>query len=268
MKIDPVGSFRKRLAPFQFVFELDSPMSKVNSDESVRILIQSRLYPRIRIRAVTPVIKMILCMWIPSDVLDRDASGSILVEDYSEDSRPCCPWPPNRQGIRKGIQKRIPITKWLPQYNLKYLVCDIIAGLTVGLTILPQGLAYAKIANLPVQYGLYSGFIGCFVYLFFGSVKDVTVGPTAIICLVLGQFVNSHAFGDQYVEYAILLCFLTGIVELILGITRLAYLKRLLPLLASSSLQYFQPDRERLGGKVPGRGAEYLRKYNLNRNLP
>ncbi|CAG0881971.1 unnamed protein product [Darwinula stevensoni] len=157
-------------------------------------------------------------------VLDRDVSGSTLVEDYSLETRPCIPCPPSRRGIQKAIHKKIPITKWLPRYNLTCLVSDLIAGLTVGLTILPQGLAYAAIANLPVQYGLYSGFMGCFVYLFVGSVKDVTVGPTAVVCVVLGQFVNHDALGDRFVEYAVFLCFLTGVVEVLLGITRLGFL--------------------------------------------
>ncbi|CAG0896891.1 unnamed protein product [Darwinula stevensoni] len=153
-----------------------------------------------------------------------DPMASILLEDYSKVPRPSCPCPPSRHGIAKTIQKKVPITKWLPRYNLTCLVSDLIAGLTVGLTILPQGLAYAAIANLPVQYGLYSAFMGCFVYLFVGSVKDVTVGPTAVVNVVLGQFVNVETFGDDFVKYAVLLCFLTGVVEVLLGITRLGFM--------------------------------------------
>lgn len=52
------------------------------------------------------------------------------------------------------------------------------AGLTVGLTAIPQGIAYAVVAGLEPQYGLYSGFMGCFVYLLFGSCKDVTIGES------------------------------------------------------------------------------------------
>ena len=55
--------------------------------------------------------------------------------------------------------------------RLNNLQGDIVAGLTVGLMVIPQGLAYAKIAGLPEQYGLYSAFMGCFIYCFFGSSK-------------------------------------------------------------------------------------------------
>lgn len=74
---------------------------------------------------------------------------------------------------------RVPILKWLPTYKLNYLFHDFVAGFTVGLTAIPQGIAYAIVAGLPPQYGLYSGFMGCFVYLLFGSCKDVTIGNYA-----------------------------------------------------------------------------------------
>lgn len=78
---------------------------------------------------------------------------------------------------RKQIaMNRLPIMKWLPTYRLSYLFYDFIAGLTVGLTAIPQGIAYATVAGLPPQYGLYSGFVGSFVYFVFGSSKDVTIG--------------------------------------------------------------------------------------------
>lgn len=71
---------------------------------------------------------------------------------------------------------RLPILKWLPNYRTHYLFNDFVAGLTVGLTAIPQGIAYAVVAGLEPQYGLYSGFVGCFVYFFLGSSKDVTIG--------------------------------------------------------------------------------------------
>lgn len=60
---------------------------------------------------------------------------------------------------------------------------DLIAGLTVGLMVLPQGLAYASIAGLPNYYGLYSSFIGVIVYCFTGSSKDITLGWCGVVTL-------------------------------------------------------------------------------------
>lgn len=82
---------------------------------------------------------------------------------------------------RQIVMNRFPILRWMPAYKLSYLFNDFIAGLTVGLTAIPQGIAYAVVAGLDPQYGLYSGFIGCFVYLVFGSAKDVTIGELVIV---------------------------------------------------------------------------------------
>ncbi|NWR77758.1 S2611 protein, partial [Centropus unirufus] len=125
-------------------------------------------------------------------------------------SRPCrwCP----------GLWARVPILRWLPRYSLAWLQLDLVAGLTVGLTVVPQALAYAEVAGLPVQYGLYSSFMGCFVYCFLGTAKDVTLGPTAIMSLL----VSSYAFHEPV--YAILLAFLSGCIQLAMGLLHLGFL--------------------------------------------
>ncbi|XP_050455739.1 sodium-independent sulfate anion transporter-like isoform X3 [Cataglyphis hispanica] len=120
----------------------------------------------------------------------------------------------------KGLfLRRIPILAWLPLYSWGKLLQDILAGLTVGLTAIPQGIAYAIVAGLPAQYGLYSSFMGCFVYLVFGSSKDVTVGPTAIIALLVQKHVRK--LGE---DLAVLMCFLSGVVITIMGMLHLGFL--------------------------------------------
>lgn len=71
---------------------------------------------------------------------------------------------------------RFPILKWLPKYELSFLLPDFVAGLAVGLTAIPQVMAQAVIAGLEPQFGLYAAFMPCFVYLVFGSLKDITIG--------------------------------------------------------------------------------------------
>ena len=90
------------------------------------------------------------------------------------------------------------------------------AGLTVGLTAIPQGIAYAEVASLDLQYGLYSGFMGCFVYFLFGSCKDITIGPTAIMALMVQVHVSN--LGP---DFAILTAFLSGCIILLLGLLNL-----------------------------------------------
>ncbi|XP_044531104.1 sodium-independent sulfate anion transporter [Gracilinanus agilis] len=116
------------------------------------------------------------------------------------------------------VQKRLPILGWLPHYSLKWLQLDSFAGFTVGLTVVPQALAYAEVAGLPVQYGLYSSFMGCFVYFFLGTSRDVTLGPTAIMSLL----VSFYALHQP--AYAVLLTFLSGCIQLAMGILHLGFL--------------------------------------------
>nr|XP_044600230.1 sodium-independent sulfate anion transporter isoform X3 [Equus asinus] len=117
-----------------------------------------------------------------------------------------------------AVQRRLPILAWLPDYSMQWLKMDFIAGLSVGLTVIPQALAYAEVAGLPPQYGLYSAFMGCFVYFFLGTSKDVTLGPTAIMSLL----VSCYTFHEP--AYAVLLAFLSGCIQLAMGFLRLGFL--------------------------------------------
>ncbi|XP_025217341.1 sodium-independent sulfate anion transporter isoform X2 [Theropithecus gelada] len=114
-----------------------------------------------------------------------------------------------------AVQRRLPILAWLPSYCLQWLKMDFIAGLSVGLTAIPQALAYAEVAGLPPQYGLYSAFVGCFVYFFLGTSRDVTLGPTAIMSLL----VSFYTFHEP--AYAVLLAFLSGCIQLTMGVLHL-----------------------------------------------
>uniref|UniRef100_A0A336L6S7 CSON004155 protein n=1 Tax=Culicoides sonorensis TaxID=179676 RepID=A0A336L6S7_CULSO len=119
---------------------------------------------------------------------------------------------------KKILYKRLPILGWLPKYTSDDFLGDLVAGITVGLTVIPQALAYSSIAGLPAAYGLYGSFLGCLVYIFLGTCKDVPMGPTAICALLTYQL----AQGD--VAKAILAGFLTGIVQLLMGIMGLGFL--------------------------------------------
>ncbi|XP_063825040.1 sodium-independent sulfate anion transporter-like [Ostrinia nubilalis] len=132
---------------------------------------------------------------------------------------------PSKQRLKRQtwckrlMYKRVPIASWLPLYNSEKGVADFIAGVTVGLTVIPQALAYATLAGLDPQDGLYSSFMGCFIYTIFGSCKDITLGPTALMALMTYQQIQ-----NRNADYAVLLCFLTGVVQFIMGILHLGVL--------------------------------------------
>jgi len=127
---------------------------------------------------------------------------------------------------KKQLYRKVPILEWAPKYTLNYFLSDAIAGTTVALTVIPQGIAYAIVAGLPPQYGLYSAFMGGFVYCIFGSSKDITVGPTAIMSLMTAEYAaTGHGSGAATPpELAILLAFTTGIVVFLFGILKFGFL--------------------------------------------
>ncbi|OAD61939.1 Sodium-independent sulfate anion transporter [Eufriesea mexicana] len=122
---------------------------------------------------------------------------------------------------KKLLYKRVPIVSWIQKYRKDYIVSDLVAGITVGLTVIPQAIAYANVAGLPLQYGLYSSFMACFVYTIFGSCKDVPVGPTAIIAILTRETLQKSDLGP---DFAVLLTFISGCVCLLMGILHLGFL--------------------------------------------
>jgi sodium-independent sulfate anion transporter 11 len=71
------------------------------------------------------------------------------------------------------LQERVPIIHWLPKYNPRWLLNDTLAGITVGILLIPQSLAYAKIATIPGEYGLMSSWLPNFLYFIMGSSKGM-----------------------------------------------------------------------------------------------
>ncbi|XP_034830985.1 sodium-independent sulfate anion transporter-like isoform X2 [Maniola hyperantus] len=146
--------------------------------------------------------------------------------DVDDPRRPLLGCPPKRKWRDIGRKlcnveswrRRMPITIWLPTYSADSLVRDIIAGITVGLTSIPQGIAYAMVAGLPPQVGLYSSIFPGIVYAILGSCKDVTVGPTAILAALLAKYVAKSA------DFAYLAALLSGCVILLLGVLQLGFL--------------------------------------------
>ncbi|GJQ81889.1 hypothetical protein Trydic_g9913 [Trypoxylus dichotomus] len=167
------------------------------------------------------------------DVLDNGIRGSetflVVNQNSSQQQKTSIknfgPWLKEKSRkifTKKTLYKRIPITNWLPKYNWTWALGDLVAGITVGLTVIPQALAFSSVAGFPAQYGLYGSFLGCFVYIIFGSCKDVPIGPTAIASLLIYQ--ATSATGEYALYHAILLTFLAGTVELAMGLFGLGFI--------------------------------------------
>ncbi|CAG9824846.1 unnamed protein product [Phaedon cochleariae] len=122
----------------------------------------------------------------------------------------------------KYLQKSVPLFAWSRDYNIDKAVSDLVAGITVGLTLIPQSIAYASLAGLAPQYGLYSSLCGGLIYVFFGTIPELSIAPTALLSLLTISYTKNLSFGN--VHGAILLCFLAGCVELLCGIVHLGFL--------------------------------------------
>ena len=129
--------------------------------------------------------------------------------------------------MQAGLLKRyLPILEWIPGYNRQMLASDSMAGLIVAIMLVPQGMAYALLAGLPPEVGLYASIVPLVFYGLLGSSRALAVGPVAIVSLMvattLGTLAEAGSVG--YVAGAVLLAFLSGAILLGMGLARLGFL--------------------------------------------
>ncbi|XP_027915808.1 probable sulfate transporter 3.3 [Vigna unguiculata] len=127
-----------------------------------------------------------------------------------------------------GAQYLFPLLQWAPTYNLNLFKSDLISGLTIASLAIPQGISYAKLANLPAIHGLYSSFVPPLVYVVLGSSMDLAVGPVSIASLVLGSMINEEVSAteepDLFLKLALTSTFFAGLFQAALGILRLGFI--------------------------------------------
>ncbi|MDB2606674.1 sulfate permease [Zobellia sp.] len=124
------------------------------------------------------------------------------------------------------MRRILPFLEWITDYNKSLFSKDLIAGLTVGIVLIPQGMAYAMIAGLPPVYGLYASLVPMMAYLFFGTSRQLAVGPVAMDSLLLAAGLGTLAISStgDYITMALLLAFMVGAVQLVLGVLRMGFL--------------------------------------------
>ncbi|XXH03694.1 hypothetical protein Hte_010100 [Hypoxylon texense] len=168
----------------------------------------------------------------------RNASQSYPnVEPYEEKDPTAVGWllsvTPTPHGIFQYFYRLFPFLHWITRYNLTWFIGDLIAGVTVGAVVVPQGMAYALLAELEPQYGLYSSFMGVLLYWFFATSKDITIGPVAVMSTVTGGIVNRAEAAIPDVPghvVASALAVIVGAIVCFLGLARLGWIVDLIPL--------------------------------------
>eukprot|EP00052_Salpingoeca_macrocollata_P014789 m.116769 g.116769 ORF g.116769 m.116769 type:complete len:833 (-) comp19444_c0_seq1:36-2534(-) len=124
---------------------------------------------------------------------------------------------------------RLPIIKWLPHYRKAYLTGDLVAGFTIGIMLIPQGLAYAILSEIPPIAGLYSSLLVPVMYMIFGTCPHLSLGTFALTSLLSGKVVQSlvedHLVNtDLAIKVASSVALLVGVFQLILFVAKLGFL--------------------------------------------
>ncbi|EHL03631.1 hypothetical protein GLAREA_00777 [Glarea lozoyensis ATCC 20868] len=145
---------------------------------------------------------------------------------------------PNGQELREYCYSLFPFLHWIGAYNLQWLAGDLVAGITIGAVVVPQGMAYAGLAGLPPQYGLYSSFMGVLIYWFFATSKDITIGPVAVMSSLVGEIVTEAAKTHPKIPGHIIascLAVIAGCIITFIGLVRCGWIVDLIPLVSISA---------------------------------
>lgn len=124
------------------------------------------------------------------------------------------------------LKSLIPILEWLPNYKKEFLGGDLSAGLTVGIMLIPQGMAYAMIAGLPPVFGLYAALIPQIIYGILGTSRQLSVGPVAMDSLLVAAGLGALSLSgiEEYIGMAIFLALFMGLIQFLLGVVRMGFL--------------------------------------------
>ena len=130
----------------------------------------------------------------------------------------------------KGLQRWFPVLQWGRQYNARQFTDDALASVIVMVMLIPQSLAYAMLAGLPPELGLYASVMPLIAYTVFGTSRALSVGPVAVISLLTAAAISRLELDSsgQVIEAAMLLAMMSGLFLVLLGVLRLGFLANFL----------------------------------------
>lgn len=179
--------------------------------------------------------------------------------------------------VRPPILHRLfPILTWLPQYKRAWLGADLNAGLTVGIMLIPQGMAYAMIAGLPPVYGLYAALVPQLIYVLTGTSRKLGMGPVAMDSLLVAAGLGALKLSgvSEHIGMAIFLALFMGVLQVVLGLLKMGFLVRFLskPVIsgftsAAAVIIGFSQLKHLLGTNVPGSNRFHLLLYQSFQRL-
>lgn len=134
---------------------------------------------------------------------------------------------PSKSSNLSFLQNIFPLLSDLKGYTKGAFTADLIAGLTVGIMLIPQGMAYAVLAGLPPIYGLYGGLIPILLYAFLGTSRQLSIGPVAVSSIVLAEGISRlgvEPLSPEFVGYAIAAGLFIGLLQMIFGLLKMGFL--------------------------------------------
>ena len=166
--------------------------------------------------------------------------------------------------------RQLPPLRWLPEYRADWIVNDLVAGVTLAAYAIPVSLAYAGLAGLPPQTGIYGYLLGGLGYALLGSSRQLAVGPTSAISLMIAATVGTMAGGnaERYIEIASLAAFTVAFLCFVAWLLRLSVIVRLISdsilvgFKAGAGLTIIMTQLPALFG-VPGGGQDFLERGAL-----
>ncbi|KAJ0396472.1 hypothetical protein ATCC90586_003940 [Pythium insidiosum] len=174
------------------------------------------------------------------------------------------------------LRQHVPILEWLPSYDLREdLQYDLVAGITVGMMIVPQEISLSTMMGVPPIYGLYTAALVPMIYPLFGTSRVLSVANGAEVSLLVGSAIKKIEKDEERVATGILLSFLSGLILLIMGISRLGILADFFsrPVMggfvsAGGVLIMLSQCANWLGVKVPNRDLPFLTVLDLMEQSP
>lgn len=126
------------------------------------------------------------------------------------------------------VQRLFPFLNW-PKPDSALMRGEMLAGLTVGLMVIPQGVAYATLAGMPLVTGIYASMLPALVAVLFSASTRLSVGPTALSCLLVGASLTGLAEpgSARWIDLAVWLALLSGLLQVALGFMRFGWLLNL-----------------------------------------
>ncbi len=124
------------------------------------------------------------------------------------------------------LTRCLPILGWAPHYRREWFGADMLAGVTVAAFCIPESMAYAGLAGLPPQAGLYASLLAVFAYALFGTSRQAAIGPTSALAILVATGLAGLAHGDpaRYMELAALLAVMVGAIAIVARVMRLGFL--------------------------------------------